>query len=194
MTTTLPEPTHELDAMLHHNSLDGSNPGLAESLRRPLLRAAVATGTCTRLDPSTFRDADPFFRAEGESTESWHSRRQDTIKSLCRSCPVAAACEELTLRDRNYDGVRGGLTEDELRSRARQQSKRLTAARTADTHLANQEEEILRAYRHLNRACAVNSDRYKASAPKRMAAVAAARSNVHRLRTARRQENGWAAA
>ena len=194
MTTTLHEPTDELADTLRDNSLDESHPGPAESLRRPLLQAAVTTGNCTRLDPSTFRDVDPFFRADGESTENWHGRRQGTIKDLCGGCPVAAACEELTLRDRHYDGVRGGLNEDELRRRARQQSTRLIAARKADTHLAVQEEEMRRAYRQLNRACAVNSDGYKASAPKRIAAVAAARSNVLRLRTERRQENGWAAA
>ncbi|WP_043463406.1 WhiB family transcriptional regulator [Kitasatospora sp. MBT66] len=173
-----------------HSSPASHHSPTAETMRRPQLQAALANGHCSLL---SLPAEDPFEREKSETTESWHTRRQLTIQNICGGCPAAAACEELALRDRAYTGVRGGLTEEELRQRARKQATRLAAARKADNHLHDQDTQIRQAYRQLNRACAVNSDRYKASAPQRHAAVTTARSKLAHLQAARRTENGWGA-
>nr|BEK71274.1 hypothetical protein KPHV_85010 [Kitasatospora purpeofusca] len=173
-----------------HTSPAGHRSPTAATMRRPQLQAAIANGHCTLLSLSA---KDPFERDKNETPENWHARRQLTIQNICGGCPAAAACEELALRDRAYTSVRGGLTEEELRQHARKQSTRLAAARKADDHLHDQDAQIRQAYRQLHRACAVNSDRYTASAPQRHAAVTTARSKLAHLQAARRTENGWGA-
>ncbi|MFF4520480.1 WhiB family transcriptional regulator [Streptomyces bluensis] len=78
-----------------------------------------------------------------------------TAKALCAQCPVRRTCLDAALENRDRDGIRGGLTEEEREPLHKKLPHRLDYARVSavlagrDIHLTTREREAaaLAAYR-----------------------------------------------
>jgi hypothetical protein len=129
-----------------------------------------------------------FYAADGEPHFDGELRRQHVIYTWCSSCPVAAACLERALRDKDSGGIHGGLTEQEQRDEARVHAQRLALARTNDARVATEESAYLRAARRAARTGA-----FTKASPRSIERARNAATELSELRADRRARTGWTA-
>lgn len=142
--STVPDVADAVRRGLLHQ--DGGDWSLAQACRRETLAEALRFAGCRQAAP------EQFFRGEDENDAEWVVR-EAAARAFCdATCPVRAACLELALRDRTVDGVRGGLAVSQLRALLRKESKRLVAARSADTAAAKRDRRIRLAQEALDRS------------------------------------------
>lgn len=73
----------------------------------------------------------PVTRVEGPNKAVLAERAVAEARELCKACPLKAACLELTVRESDPTGVRGGLAEHELVEFVKAERLRRTAAEMA---------------------------------------------------------------
>lgn len=137
----------EVDDLLDLQLFAGSgSERLVQALNRPTLSRALSAGVCANSSAVSDPDEpDPFYQEDDEDPAQWQLRQGRTVQRLCSACPVRSACIELALRDRDTHAVRG-LTQTQMRTRRRAESKRLAEVRAADKAVVQEEQVFHAAY------------------------------------------------
>ncbi|SEM86034.1 WhiB family transcriptional regulator [Streptacidiphilus jiangxiensis] len=172
-----------IDVLLDLVDHDLLTADLARQLDRPKLTALLE-----RRASCQGEDTDLFYAGDGESHFDGELRRQHVIYTWCTGCPVATACLERALRDKDSGGIHGGLTEQEQRDEARAHAQRLAQARTNDARIAAEESAYLRAARRAARTGA-----FTKATPLSIERARTAVAELSELRAARRARTGWTA-
>lgn len=61
---------------------------------------------------------DLFFAPDGE-TPTEKDKREELAKDICNTCPMRIFCRDDALYRKDLEGIRGGLTPDELKAERR---------------------------------------------------------------------------